>query len=470
MLPVGTSENPLRVAIIGAGPAGFYAADALLKQDDPVAQVDLFDKLPTPHGLVRAGVAPDHQKIKNVTRVYDRTASHEHFRFFGNVELGKHVTLEDLRRHYHQICFTTGAQIDRRLGIPGEDLEGSHSATDFVAWYNCHPDYCDLDFDLSAEAVAVIGVGNVAVDVARILCRTPEELAKTDIGDHALEKLRESNIKTVYMLGRRGPVQAAFTNPEVKELGELEGADVHIPADEAALDPLSQQYLDANPERTVQRNVEIVQDFARREPTGKPKTLVIRFLVSPVEILGDEAGRVRGLRIVRNRLYENEKGSLRPKATDEYETLPVQLVFRSIGYTGVPIPGVPFNERWGVISNEQGRVTNAETGEQVVGAYTAGWIKRGATGVIGTNKADAQETVACMIADAKAGMVLDPAHPAPEAIEALLRERRPEFFSYADWQRVDALETARGAPHGRPRIKYITADEMLDALGRPHAS
>ena len=290
----GTTDRPLRVAIIGAGPTGFYAADHLLKQKDRVVEVDLFDRVPTPYGLVRAGVAPDHQKIKSVTAAFDKVAAHPRFRFFGGVELGRDLTGDDLRRHYHQIVYTTGAQTDRRMGIPGEDLKGSHPATEFVAWYNGHPDYRDLHFDLSQERAAVVGVGNVAVDVARILCRSADELAKTDIADYALEALRKSRIREVYLLGRRGPAQAAFTNPEIRELGELADADVSVVPDEVELDPLSRAELEAHPDRATLKKVEILQGYAHRAPTGKSKRLIIRFLVSPVELIGDEDGEVVG--------------------------------------------------------------------------------------------------------------------------------------------------------------------------------
>ncbi len=467
MPDVGTPDHPLRIALIGAGPAGFYAAGHLLKQKDLVVEVDMFDRLPTPHGLVRAGVAPDHQKIKSVTRVFDKIATEPGFRFFGNVDFGTHVRLEELRRHYHQIYFSTGAQVDRRLDIPGEDLAGSHSATDFVAWYNGHPDYRHLTFDLSQENVVVVGVGNVAVDVARILCRTPEELAATDIADYALEALRQSRVREVYMLGRRGPAQAAFTNVEAKELGELPDADVRVLPEEARLDPLSQAELDANPDRTRVKNVEIVQDFATRERTGKPKRLTIRFLVSPVEILDDGAGHVGGLRLVKNQLYATEDGGLRPRPTAQFETLPAGLVFRSIGYRGVPLPGVPFHERWGVILNEQGRVLEAETKQSIVGLYAGGWIKRGPTGVIGTNKPDAVDTVTCMLEDLAEGRYLHPEAPQADAAEATIRRCQPRYFSYADWQRIDALETERGEAQGRPRVKYTCVEDMLKALAQP---
>src|SRR5262245_3079398 len=438
----------LRVAVIGAGPAGFYTADHLLRQPELAAEVDLFDRLPTPYGLVRFGVAPDHQKIKNVTATFDKTAAHPGFRFFGHVELGKDVTLEDLRAHYHQIVYTTGAQTDRRMGVPGEDLRGSHPATDFVAWYNGHPDYREHRFDLSQERVAVVGVGNVAVDVVRILCRTPEELATTDISDDALAALRESRVREVYLLGRRGPAQAAFTNPEIRELGELPGADVVARPDEVELDALTRGELEKSGDRGTAKKVEILQDYARRSSSGKARTLIIRFLVSPVALEGGEGGEVVGLRIVRNVLHATAAGTLQARPTDRFEELPVGLVFRSVGYRGVPIPGVPFNDAWGVILNDKGRVLDPDSREPRPGEYAAGWIKRGPTGVIGTNKPDAAETVAGMVEDASRGRTLSPTEPDAAAVLTLVCQRQPQYVSWADWQRLNALEVARGRATG----------------------
>ena len=463
MSPLGTAAQPLRVAIIGAGPAGFYATERLFKESELVIEVDLFDRLPTPFGLVRNGVAPDHQKIKSVTAAFDRIAANPRFRFFGHVELGSDVTVDDLKAHYHQILYSTGAQTDRPLGIPGDDLIGSHPATEFVAWYNGHPDYRDCEFDLSQESVAVVGVGNVAVDVARILCRTPEELLKTDIADYALEQLRASRVKEVTILGRRGPAQAAFTAPEAKELGELADCDTFVPADEAELDALSQASL-AAADRAELRKVEFIQELARRQPTGKSKRLTLRFLVSPVELLGDENGHVRQMRLVRNILYATDAGSLRARATDQFETLDAGLVFRSIGYRGVPLPGVPFHDSWGVIPNAGGRVLDADSREPLVGQYTAGWIKRGPTGVIGTNKPDAAETVEAMLTDARAGNLLSPANATAAAAEALVRGRQAHVVTYDDWRRLDALELSHGKEQGRPRVKFTRVDDMLAAL------
>lgn len=463
MAAPGTEDHPLRIAIIGAGPAAFYAADHMLKQQDLHVEIDMFDRLPTPFGLVRGGVAPDHQSIKNVTRVYHKTASRPGFRFFGNVCFGSDVTRADLQHHYHQIFYATGAQTDRSLGIPGEDLHGSHSATEFVAWYNGHPDYRHLEFDLSAKSVVVIGVGNVAVDVARILCRTPEELAATDIADHALEKLRESQVREVHMLGRRGPVQAAFTPPEAKELGMLEGADAIVRPEEAALDPLSEEVL-ASAGRRIRRNVEIVQEIAERSPSGKEKRLHIRFLVSPTEIIGDETGRVSSIRVVHNELHLSENGRLRPRATECFETISAGLIFRSVGYQGVPLTDVPFDEHWNVIPNEKGRVVDPATRKHVTGEYAGGWIKRGPSGVIGTNKADSVETANCMLEDVRNGILLSPEAPSAEEAERMICTRCPGYFSYEDWIRLDELETARGKETGRPRVKFTSADAMRKAL------
>lgn len=465
MSSLGTEANPLRVAIIGAGPAGFYAAERLMKEKDFVVEVDMFERLPTPYGLVRYGVAPDHQKIKSVTAAFDRMAKDPHFHYYGNVEYGTDMTLDELKDHYHQIVFSTGAQTDRMMEIPGEELMGSYPATEFVAWYNGHPDFRDCVFDLSVEKAAVVGIGNVAVDVARILCRTPEELANTDIADYALEALRHSKVREVTILGRRGPAQAAFTPIEIKELGEMEDCDIIILPEEAALDPLSEASL-ADADRNTVRNVEIVQELSQRPPAGKSKTLYLRFLVSPMEISGDEAGHVTGLTLVRNELYATETGTLRPRATDVTEDLDVGIVFRSIGYRGVPLPGIPFHDRWGVILNDTGRIVDPETKEPLVGLYTAGWIKRGPSGVIGTNKPDAAETVELMLEDARAGKVLQPTHAGVDEAESYVRDHKPTFLSYTDWQKLDAYEIAQGQASNRPRVKVTKVDEMLDAAGK----
>ncbi|MFW5955232.1 MAG: FAD-dependent oxidoreductase [Rhodothermales bacterium] len=463
MVNPGTTEFPLRIAIIGSGPAGFYAADHLFKQKDVSIEIDMFDRLPTPFGLVRGGVAPDHQKIKNVTRVFDRIARRDEFRFYGNVEIGRDLSVDDLLRHYHGVVFATGAQTDRSLGIPGENLAGSHSATEFVAWYNGHPDFRHLEFDLSRENVVIIGVGNVAVDVARILCRTVDELVTTDIADYALEALRESKVRNVYMLGRRGPAQAAFTNPEARELGELPGADIVFDAAELELDEVTQKLLGPEPDRDTRTKLEILDELAHRESKGAPRRLFLRFLVSPVELIGDEEGHVHEVRIVHNRLVERN-GRSRPVPTDEFETLPAGLVFRSVGYRGVPVPGMPFDKQSGTIPNRLGRVVDPETREIVPGLYVAGWIKRGPSGVIGTNKPDSVETAEQVLEDLREGHVHTPEAPSRESIRQVIAVRRPDHFTYEDWLCVDDHETALGATCGRPRVKLTSVEEMLSAL------
>jgi ferredoxin/flavodoxin---NADP+ reductase len=459
MSAVGSEDNPLRVAIIGSGPAGFYTVSNFGKHKELNVEMDMFDRLPTPFGLVRAGVAPDHQKDKSVVRAYAKSAVNPNFRFYGNVEYGTDITLDDLKQHYHQVIFTTGAPVDRDLGIPGQDLEGSHSATEFVAWYNGHPDFADKKFDLTQENVAIVGIGNVAMDVARILCKTHEELAETDIADYALEALKNSKVKNVYLLGRRGPAQAAFTAPEIKEMGELVDADVSISTEEAAVDADSRADMETNPDKNVEKNVAYIDEYSQREQTGKSRLLTIRFLVSPTELLGND--RVEAMKMVKNEAYRSDDGSIRPRATSAEEEIQVGLVFRSVGYRGAALPEVPFHENWGTIENDKGRVTTSD-GDQLTGMYTAGWIKRGPSGVIGTNKTCAQETVNCMVEDLESGDHFSPVDASPEAMESLIRERQPDFVTYAGWEKIDAEELARGEAAGRPRVKLTSIQEMVD--------
>jgi ferredoxin--NADP+ reductase len=439
---------PIRVAVVGSGPAGFYAADALLKSEDPAVEVDVLDRLPTPWGLVRFGVAPDHENIKAVSRAFQRTAARPGFRFFGNVEVGATVAHEDLVRLYDAVVYTVGAQTDRRLGIPGEDLPGSWPATAFVAWYNGHPDFQDLEFDLSHERVVVIGNGNVAIDCARMLALTDEELAPTDTTDTASRAIAESAIREIVMLGRRGPVQAAFTPPELQELGELAGAEPVVDARELELDPASLEALEQDRER-ARRNVEILRQYAAREPEGKPRRIALRFLVSPVRILGDV--RVEAIEVVRNELVERD-GSLVARPTAVTETIPCGLVLRSVGYRGVALPGLPFDERRGTIPHEGGRVEGAER------TYCAGWIKRGPSGVIGTNKKDSTETIEALLEDARAGRLR-----AAEGgdLAELLDERGVEYVEHEGWEAIDAAERAAGEPLGRPRVKLTAWRELL---------
>jgi ferredoxin--NADP+ reductase len=458
--PVGTPDHPLRVAIIGAGPSGFFAAAALLGQREVAVKVDLYDILPTPFGLVRFGVAPDHARIKAVTRTYDKTAADPRFRFVGNVGLGRDVSREELLSHYHQVLYTVGAQADRRLGVPGEDLDGSFSATEFVAWYNGHPDYAHRTFDLSARSVAVVGVGNVAMDVARILAKTPDELRSTDIAEHALEALAASRVTDIHILARRGPAQAKFTNPEVKEFGEIANADPLVDAAELELDPVSARLADED--KTVGRNVEILREFAARAQTGAPRRVHFRFCVSPVALVG-EGGRVAAVRLQSNELRPNAAGTdVSAVGVERYEELPVDLVFRSVGYKGVPLPGVPFDAKAGVIPNVSGRVVVSPGGEISPREYVAGWIKRGPSGVIGTNKPDAVESVEAMLADRSAlpGTGADAAVDLVSTLEA----RGVRVVSFDDWRKLDRIEVESGAATGRPRVKLVSTADMLSRL------
>ena len=439
----------LKVAIVGSGPAGFYAADALLKSDDPQVEVDLIDRLPTPWGLVRLGVAPDHENIKAVSRAFEKIAARPGFRFFGNVDVGSVVTHEELLQIYDAVVYSVGAQTDRHLGIPGEDLPGSWPATAFVAWYNGHPDFQHLQFDLSHERVVVVGNGNVAIDCARMLALTPEELDPTDTTHEAIDAINSAGVREILMLGRRGPVQAAFTPPELKELGELAGADVIVDPHDLELDEASERELEADRVR-AHRNFELLEEYAAREPEGKPRRIVLRFLVSPLAILGED--KVEGVEVVRNELVE-ENGRIVARPTGETEVVPAGLVLRSVGYKGVALPGVPFDEGSGTIPNDRGRVEGAER------TYAAGWIKRGPSGVIGTNKKDAAETVELLLEDARAGKL---AAPGSGTLEELLDERGAFYVEYDGWQAIDAAERSMGEPLGRPRVKLHTWEKLLE--------
>jgi ferredoxin--NADP+ reductase len=447
--------------VIGAGPAGFYACEHLLKHEPLTVEVDIFDRLPTPYGLVRGGVAPDHPKIKSVTRVYDKTAAREGFRFFGNVKLGRDISPAELERHYHAIVYTFGAETDRHLGIPGEGLPGCHAATAFVGWYNAHPDYAEETFDLSCETAVVIGNGNVATDVARMLALTEEELRETDTADHAIEVLAQSRIREIVILGRRGPAQVAFTNPELRELGEMKDADIVVDPADCELDELSRAYIESDAaDITARKNVRILKEFSERPLEGKAKKIILRFLRSPVEVKGD--GRVEKLVVGRNELVK-EGDAIRARDTGVREELECGLLLRSVGYRGVAIDGLPFDERRGTILNRGGRVLESEGGPHKLGHYASGWIKRGPSGVIGTNKKCAQETVDVLLEDVEARNVPQPPEPEPAAIEETLRERGVDFVSFPGWQAIDAAEAARGEPQGRPRVKFVRIEEMLEA-------
>ncbi|MFT5679459.1 MAG: ferredoxin--NADP+ reductase [Myxococcota bacterium] len=449
--------QPLHVAIIGAGPSGFYTAAALLKQQEVSVRIDLFDRLPSPYGLVRSGVAPDHQSIKRIERAFERTASAPGVRFFGNVSLGRDISVADLRAHYHAIIYTTGSEGSVSIDLPGECSPQVRSATEFVFWYNGHPQYQDRSFALhNVRRVAVVGVGNVAVDVARILARNRDELATTDIAPAALEALRTSPIEEIILMGRRGPAQAAFSPKEIEELGELPGVDTIISADDAHIDEASAEWLETAP-KTAAMNVALIEDLSVRPLTNSTRRLRILFRASPVEFHLDDDDRLVGMTVVRNRL-EPAPGRPRPVPTDETWRENVQLVLTAIGYRGVPIEGVPFDTQRGTIPNVEGRVTETPGGPIRPGEYTAGWIKRGPSGLIGSNRPDAKETVEKLLED----------YTEPESrddITPLLQTRGVRVVTFADWKRLDTEELRRGEVAGRVREKFVTIQGMLDFLG-----
>jgi ferredoxin/flavodoxin---NADP+ reductase len=448
-----------RVAIVGAGPAGAFAAASLLRARGDV-EIDLYERLPTPWGLLRGGVAPDHQEIKRLEDTFERQTLKRGCRFLGNVEVGTDVSHAELMRHYTAVIYATGAQTDKSLGIPGEDLPGSWAATEFVAWYNGHPDYRELEFNLSVRRAVVIGNGNVAADVIRILTMSAAELERTDIADHALEALRASRIEEVVVLGRRGPAQAAFTSAEVRELGRLEGVDVRVDPRDVELDEVSRAWLAEEGTFTARKNVELLREFASRpRRSDAVRTIDLRFLTSPVEIRG--SGAVEAVDVRRNELVRAEDGSLRARAVgDDVETIECGLVLRSVGYRAVPLPDVPFDERYFVLPNDRGRVLTRD-GDPLPGVYAVGWIKRGPTGILGTNKRDAEETVARLAEDL--GSLPQPAAPEREQIDALLAERKPDLVTVEGWRAIDAQELERGRSEERPRVKLSSRDELLAA-------
>ncbi|MGE3172609.1 MAG: NADP oxidoreductase [Planctomycetota bacterium] len=461
----GSGDVPLRVCTVGSGPSAFYATEALQKAGLNV-RVDMFDRLPTPFGLVRGGVAPDHQKIKSVVKVYEKISADPSFRFFGNVKLGRDLEVKDLERHYHAIVWAIGCESDNRLGIPGEDLAGVHSATEFVGWYNGHPDFRDRAFDLAkARRIAVVGNGNVAMDVSRVLLQDPEILAATDIADHAVAALRRSNVQEVLLLGRRGPAQAAFSPKEIEEIDELPHVDVVVTEDEARLDDYSRQWLGSQP-RSAQRNVAFLEAQAQKGEGSAPKKLRCRFLVAPVEIDGGvegNDGRVAAVRVQRAELHPDANGTPRPRPIDRYETLPVDLVFKSIGYRGLPLPGLPFDDKKGIVPNRDGRVLRAAGGDVLPGHYVVGWAKRGPTGLVGTNSPDSKATVQELLADVQADKVLG---CGGADIAATLQQRGVDFVTWQDWQRLDAWEQEQGKARGKVRHKEPSVEALMAAVRR----
>ncbi|HOE66247.1 MAG TPA: FAD-dependent oxidoreductase [Candidatus Hydrogenedentes bacterium] len=455
MSEIGSRAHPLRVAIIGSGPSGFYAAEALFKSGKTI-RIDMYDRLPTPFGLVRGGVAPDHLKIKTVTRVFDKIAACEGFSFLGNVAVGRDVTVDELRAHYHAVLFACGAETDRKLGVPGENLPGSHTATEFVAWYNGHPDYRDRVFDLSHEIAVIVGQGNVAIDVSRILSKTADELRQTDIAQHALDVLAASNLREIHLIGRRGPVQAKCTSPELKEFGHLGDCDPVIDPADLALNAACETELHDKDNQHAQKNMAILREFAERPASSKRKRFVIRFLLSPVELYG--AARLEGVRLERTRL-EGPPFHQQAVGTGVHIDQPCGILFCSVGYRGVPIPGVPFDERHGRIPNRHGRIYDCD--HRVPQLYAVGWIKRGPSGIIGSNKPDSVETAQAILDDLHA--LPTPAH-GEDAIRELLAARSVRVVSFAEWKKIDAVEIERGTLRGKPREKFTSVAEMLAVL------
>lgn len=442
--------SPALVAVIGSGPAGIYAAEALVKQTGGNVRVDVFDRLPTPYGLVRYGVAPDHTSIKSIARYLQRVLEDPAVRFFGCVELGRDLTRADLLDCYDAVIYATGAMVDRHMRIPGEDLPGSIAATDFVNWYCGHPDAADHEFDLSVAEVAVVGVGNVAVDVVRILAKTAAELRDTDVPEQVIEALSRSRVERIHMIGRRGPAQAKFTTKEARELGELPHASIHVSPADMDLDPASAALAESD--RHVRGNIKALSAWTGEPAPGRARHIDVRFWRAPAEILG--TGRVEGLRLEKTR----PDGSGRVTGTGEYETLPVGMVLRSVGYQSVPLDGVPFDERSRIVPNDGGRVLGPG-GAPVPREYVAGWVKRGPSGVVGTNKSDAAETVRNLLAD------LTGTQTAPKrTIEELLESRGLPAVTYADWLNLDAAEIAlaRALERGE-RVKLARWEAMTSA-------
>jgi ferredoxin--NADP+ reductase len=461
----------MRVAIVGAGPAGLYAAGHLLEHPagtyvdgrmvrltDASIEVDVLDRLPTPWGLVRGGVAPDHPEKKLVSHVFEAIAERPGFRFFGNVEVGRDVRHDELAQWYDAVIYAVGAANDAHMGIPGEELPGCWSAREFVGWYNGQPDFRDLEFDLSCERAVVVGNGNVALDVARILLLGADELARTDIAEHALEALRASAVREVVILGRRGHLQSAFNNPEFEELGEL--ADVDIVVDLQGL-PGKHEVVVDDADWTTARKAQTLRRYAQRAVSRDRKRVVLRFLSSPIELLGSD--RVESVLVVRNHLECDSDGRLRARATDEESLIEAGLVLRSVGYFGSPIAGLPFDERRGVIPNENGRVLGP--GGTVAGVFVTGWIKRGPQGIIGTNKKCARDTVRSLLADAAAGRVPTGAALDADSVARALATRKADLVDYAGWQLIDRFERRMGRIAARPRVKVTRIDDALERAG-----
>jgi len=458
MNSTGSTSDPFRIAIVGSGPSGFYATEALFKSGLHI-QVDMYERLPVPYGLVRSGVAPDHPKLKQVIQVYAGIAETPGFRFFGNVTIGRDISVQILQSVYDATIYTCGAESDRRLGIPGEDLPGSHTATEFVGWYNGHPDYRDRVFDLSHETAVIFGQGNVAADVSRILAKTRDELKNTDIAAHALEVLANSRIRNIHVVGRRGPVQAKFTSKELKEFGELEQAVPIVDPAELQLNPASDIEL-ADKNNTGTRKVyELFSEFAGGNNNAPGKRRVyFSFLKGPVEFTGN--GRVEKVRLERN-VLGGDAFQQSAQGAAEFIEIDTGIVFRSIGYRGKPVVGLPFDEKRGLIPNRDGRILDGAT--VLPYQYVAGWIKRGPTGIIGTNRADSVATVASLLSDLQQSGTTRTVNSKSDPLQ-LLSAAGIRIVTYQDWQKIDQLEISRGLSVDKPREKFTRVNEILQLL------
>jgi len=456
MTKLGTETTPLRVAIIGAGPSAFYVLDALSKSGLNV-EIDAFDRLPTPFGLLRGGVAPDHQRMKSVGKAYEKMAvSNPKFRFIGNVKIGKDISVAELKNHYDALVFACGAETDRKLGIPGEDLPGSHTATEFVGWYNGHPDYRDRVFNLNGKTAVVIGQGNVAIDVTRIMAKTDAELASSDIAAHAQAALKDSQIQDLYLVGRRGPVQSAFTELEIKEMGELSEAEPIVNPADFDLSEIDEAELQLETNHKARKNMGVLREFATHEPKGKKKRVHIQFYSSPKEITGN--GKVEKIIFEKTKLV-GAPGAQQAVGTGETIEIPCDIVLRSVGYRGIEIEGVPFEAKKGIFPNDEGRLKEGET--PLYGMYAVGWIKRGPSGVLGSNKPCSTATVKTLLED------LDKITPAPHrdssALIEKIKNKAIQTVSFEDWLEIDKQEIARGQAVGKPREKFVTAEALIAA-------
>ena len=459
MAKLGTSENPLLIAIVGSGPSGFYAAEALIKSEFEV-DVDIIERLPSPYGLVRSGVAPDHPKLKTAINLYKKIADNAHFNLIANVTVGRDISIEELRKTHHAVILTYGAETDRKLGVPGEDLKGSHTATEFVGWYNGHPDYRELEFDLSQDVAVIIGQGNVAADVSRILSKTADELKHTDIAQHALDVLAESKLREIHVIGRRGPAQAKFTPKELREFGELSDCNPIILEDDLQLNDESKKELEEKTNRTNRKVYDQFCEFSKRElDSSKSKKCFFRFLMGPQEIIGNT--QIEKLILEKNEL-SGEPFKQSAKGTNETFEINTGILFRSIGYHGVPISGVPFHKSWGTIPNEKGRVTEND-GTIVNQLYTGGWIKRGPSGIIGTNRACSVETVANLLNDIEKLDTGAKKYGATE-IYSKLNNKNVRHVNFSEWSQIDDKEVELGEPKGKPREKYTYIEEMLSVI------